>query len=61
MIHKILRKTKQLYKQDIWIALGSEDLHTWMIENIQDFYKSSQMNVQWSEPKMFGEKERKLG
>ena len=34
-----------------------EDLPTWMIKNIQAFFKSSQMSLQRPEPKMFGKRE----
>ena len=35
----------------------SEDLPTWVIENIQAFFKSSWMSLSWPEPKMFGKEE----
>ena len=57
---KVLERQRNFIGKIFVFPSEGEDLPTWMIENIQSFFKSSQMTLQRPEPKMFG-KGKKMG
>ena len=54
---KVLEKQRNYISKILASPSESEELPTWMIENIQAFFKSSRMSLQRPEPKIFGKRE----
>ena len=54
---KVLEKQRTFVGKILALPSKSEDLPTWVIENIKSFFKSSRMSLQRPKPKNFGKRE----